>query len=49
MKDNSENCHRGGQAAMEMTGLMYKPPTSQAELESYKDVYPFSPEQYTEE
>ena len=78
MKDNSENCHRGGgkggkgqgrkggsrdtyhvessssddldgQAAMEMTGLMYKPPTSQAELESYKEVYPFSPEQYTEE
>lgn len=38
-----------GQAAMEMTGLMYKPPTSQAELESYKEVYPFSPEQYTEE
>ena len=71
MKDNSENCHRGGgkggkgqgngnggkggsrdtyhvessssddldgQAAMEMTGLMYNPPTSQAELESYKEV-----------
>ena len=38
-----------GQAAMEMTGLMYKPPASQAELDSYKEVYPFSPEQYAED
>ena len=38
-----------GQAAMEMTGLMYKPHTSQAELDSYKEVYPFSPEQYGED
>ena len=42
MKDNFENCHRGG-------GKGGKGQGSQAELESYKEVYPFSPEQYTEE
>lgn len=47
--ESSSSDDLDGQAAMEMTGLMYKPPTSQAELESYKEVYPFSPEQYTEE
>lgn len=38
-----------GQAAMEMTGLMYKPPANLAELESYKEVYPFSPKQDSNE
>ena len=47
--ESSSSDDLDGQAAMEMTGLMYKPPASQAELESYKEVYPFSPEQYTEE
>ena len=43
--ESSSSDDLDGQAAMEMTGLMYKPPTSQAELDSYKEVYPFSPEQ----
>ena len=37
-----------GYAAMEMTGMMYKPPVSKAQLEAYKSLYPFSPEQYEE-
>lgn len=47
--ESSSSDDLDGQAAMEMTGLMYKPPTSQAELDSYKEVYPFSPEQYAED
>lgn len=47
--ESSSSDDLDGQAAMEMTGLMYKPPVSEAELESYKEVYPFSPEEYTEE
>ena len=47
--ESSSSDYLDGQAAMEMTGLMYKPPVSEAELESYKEVYPFSPEEYTEE
>lgn len=47
--ESSSSDDLDGQAAMEMTGLMYKPPTSQAELDSYKEVYPFSPEQYGED
>lgn len=47
--ESSSSDDLDGQASMEMTGLMYKPPVSEAELESYKEVYPFSPEEYTEE
>lgn len=35
-----------GCAATEMTGLIPSPPESEAELESYKRLYPFSPDEY---
>lgn len=52
MKDNSENCHRGGGKGGKGQGSGNGGKGGSRDtyhVESYKEVYPFSPEQYTEE